>query len=348
MIKSTLLAEILQERYGLAKNDARRFVRLMFETIGDGLQSDRLVKVKGLGTFKLTKVSSRESVDVNSGERIVIEGRDKITFTPETALQSIINAPFAEFETVMLNDGVSFEEESAKPIPPQMPAASKNQELQETHREEESASINEQASEMEEPREAVQTDEEEESSRPPRRLLYILIGACACMLLMILAGTFYFNSRLHGAGNRIEHLEAMLHEKEAKNNAKPTKPAVTSMGQPPSSEDTTRAAKTEIKTAATPDKPAGGQSPDKPSETPRQYEEQIATADDPRVRTGAYRITGTQTTVTVKEGQTIASISKHFFGPGMECYVEAYNGGIKSVTTGQTLKIPQLKLKKTH
>ena len=109
MNKMSDLAATLVDKYGLNQKDAEHFVASMFDVINDGLQSaDRMVKVKGLGTFKLTSVSPRESVDVNTGERIVIEGRDKISFTPETALRDRVNQPFSQFETVVLNDGVNF------------------------------------------------------------------------------------------------------------------------------------------------------------------------------------------------------------------------------------------------
>lgn len=109
MNKMSDLAATLVDKYGLNQKDAEHFVASMFDVINDGLQSaDRMVKVKGLGTFKLTSVSPRESVDVNTGERIVIDGRDKISFTPETALRDRVNQPFSQFETVVLNDGVNF------------------------------------------------------------------------------------------------------------------------------------------------------------------------------------------------------------------------------------------------
>lgn len=86
------------------------FIRKMFDVVNEGLQADKQVKMKWLGTFKVTSVKDRESVDVNTGERIVIEGRDKISFTPDTILKEIINKPFAQFETVVVNDGVEFDE----------------------------------------------------------------------------------------------------------------------------------------------------------------------------------------------------------------------------------------------
>lgn len=106
----TVLAQKLAEKTGISQQDAELFIRKMFDVANEGLQADKQVKMKWLGTFKVTSVKDRESVDVNTGERIVIEGRDKISFTPDTILKEIINKPFAQFETVVVNDGVEFDE----------------------------------------------------------------------------------------------------------------------------------------------------------------------------------------------------------------------------------------------
>lgn len=106
----TVLAQKLAEKTGISQQDAELFIRKMFDVVNEGLQADKQVKMKWLGTFKVTSVKDRESVDVNTGERIVIEGRDKISFTPDTILKEIINKPFAQFETVVVNDGVEFDE----------------------------------------------------------------------------------------------------------------------------------------------------------------------------------------------------------------------------------------------
>lgn len=104
------LAQRLVEKSGISLQDAELFIRKMFDVANEGLQSDKLVKMKWLGTFKVMAVKDRESVDVNTGERIIIEGRDKISFTPDNILKEIVNKPFAQFETVVVNDGVDFDE----------------------------------------------------------------------------------------------------------------------------------------------------------------------------------------------------------------------------------------------
>lgn len=104
------LAQCLAEKSGISLQNAELFIRKMFDVANEGLQSDKLVKMKWLGTFKVMAVKDRESVDVNTGERIIIEGRDKISFTPDNILKEIVNKPFAQFETVVVNDGVDFDE----------------------------------------------------------------------------------------------------------------------------------------------------------------------------------------------------------------------------------------------
>ncbi len=103
-----LLAKAISSKRGLKQAEAERFVAKMFEVANQALDEDKLLKVKWLGTFKVAPVKDRESVDVNTGERIVIEGRDKISFTPDSILKEIINKPFAQFDTVVVKDGVDF------------------------------------------------------------------------------------------------------------------------------------------------------------------------------------------------------------------------------------------------
>jgi len=104
------LINLFSEKQGMNKKDAEVFVRAMFELIEETLATEKYVKIKGLGTFKLTEVDSRESVNVNTGERIEIQGHTKISFTPDATMKELINKPFSHFETVILNDGVEFED----------------------------------------------------------------------------------------------------------------------------------------------------------------------------------------------------------------------------------------------
>ena len=104
------LARILAQKTGLSQKDAETFLKEFFDSIIHNVTADKLVKIKGLGTFKLIEVLDRESVNVNTGERIVIPGHTKLSFTPETALKDLINKPFADFQTVVINEGTSLEE----------------------------------------------------------------------------------------------------------------------------------------------------------------------------------------------------------------------------------------------
>ena len=107
------LLQILVARHKLDKRDAAIFVSAMFDVIQANLEKDKIVKVKGLGTFKIIDVDDRESVNVNTGERVLIEGHNKITFTPDALMKELVNKPFSQFETVVLNEGVDFEDTNA-------------------------------------------------------------------------------------------------------------------------------------------------------------------------------------------------------------------------------------------
>ena len=104
------LINLFSEKQGMNKKDAEVFVRTMFELIEEALATEKYVKIKGFGTFKLTEVDSRESVNVNTGERIEIQGHTKISFTPDATMKDLINKPFSHFETVILNEGVELED----------------------------------------------------------------------------------------------------------------------------------------------------------------------------------------------------------------------------------------------
>ena len=104
------LGKLLADKSGLSQVEAELFIRKMFDVCNQGLDADKQVKIKWLGTFKIQATKDRESINVNTGERFTIEGRDKLTFTPDNILKEIVNKPFAQFETVVVNDGVDFEE----------------------------------------------------------------------------------------------------------------------------------------------------------------------------------------------------------------------------------------------
>ena len=104
------LIELLAEKHGMDKKDAESFVKEFFQLVEESLETDKYVKIKGLGTFKLINVENRESVNINTGERFEIQGHTKVSFTPEPTLKDLINKPFSHFETVVLNDETVLED----------------------------------------------------------------------------------------------------------------------------------------------------------------------------------------------------------------------------------------------
>lgn len=446
------LASKLMEKHGLKRTEAELFIRQFVGVINDGLKNDKSVKVKGLGTFKVQSVSARKSVDVNTGEAIVIEGRDKISFTAEAVMRDLVNAPFAQFETVIVNDGVDFSEIDAKhetdnteaeepapavveqattvepkPIvePKPTPAAEPEPTVveptpaiePETIVEPEPAPVVEQepaptvepepepavveptpvaeptpAAEPEptvEPTPVVEdsesdADELEAKSKSYKNTIIVLASSLACVLVLAVAGFVYMFSQIEKRDNRIAHLEtqtATLADRMMKTHMSPApaanQPAANDeadnilaaneqkieAAQKADKENNLKAteAKAEAKaeskaatkpTLAIPAKPATPAKPAPSAKAPAakpapSIPSQSAYDKDPRVRTGAYVITGIANTVTVKAGQTMSSLSKTYLGPGMECYLEAVNGGNRELKAGEKIKIPALKTKKS-
>lgn len=428
------LASVLMEKHGLKRTEAELFIRQFVGVINDGLKSDKSVKVKGLGTFKVQAVSARKSVDVNTGEAIVIEGRDKITFTADTVMRDLVNAPFAQFETVIVNDGVDFSEIDAKheidnvetqestpvadvkpklveepttaPVVESMPVVDHTPVVKPT---EESVSIIEEKldSTVEEKPESIMTDTQTEVESQPqfiaedtppvvvaddsvnakeitsvnveettskeadettnddvddkaksyKNTIIILASSLAFVVVLAIVGFFYMFSQLEKRDNRIEHLEAqtanmadrmmkthvpMSAKAEQKITPKPTK-AETEVNIITENEKKIEAAEKadKLKEEKVKEKKVVEEKKPTTISAPSAYD------NDPRVRTGAYVITGIANTITVKTGQTMSSLSKTYLGPGMECYLEAVNGGNRELKAGEKIKIPALKTKKS-
>lgn len=481
MSKSNIsrLAKSISSKHGLTQAEAERFISKMFEVANEGLHEDKLLKIKWLGTFKVTPVKDRESVDVNTGERIVIEGRDKISFTPDNILKEIVNKPFAQFETVVVNDGVDFSDIDekfslqavpAEPIAAEMPSTigeqktaeasigqpesksfdeSKNTDEQKvadqptaevypsaeaqpmageqpmvveqpmaeehpmaeeqqmqplvgnTTAEHESfvnedlftkesslvknASDNEAGTSNEAvaSNNAAMSDGAVPSEEPAAEVgeevhfHYLMIPkylvAIICLVFVILLGGmgwFAFNfGKMQAQRDKL----AM----QLQTIKKPT-PVATKDSTQTSAEDsaalalkmkaqedsirmaeTSKAVEMAEKTEQarvegqaltnTSSSQIGTSSKEKGSSQAKgtaPSEPRSSSYDaDPRVRTGAYRIVGVAQTVTVKDGQSLASLSSLYLGPGMECYVEAVNGK-NEVKVGQKIKIPKLELKR--
>lgn len=466
MSKNSLngLADKLAEKSGLSQIEAELFIRKMFDVCHQGLAADKIVKMRWLGTFKVTSVKDRESVDVNTGERIVIEGRDKISFTPDNILKEIVNKPFAQFETVIVNDGVDFEsidkkyedsledeeqEESLEkpkpiievvepaetPLPdvvseettraeavstsepttsgvidfldiPESPSEDSSVVVvgedstiepqtpvsQEVPTEEIPSSVSDdiQADSGEDNSDAeieaetdaeigtdaeIEADDEVEIRRRHFIIPKYVVIVASITLLLLIGGLGWFAFNYGQMAAQRDHLELQLAQYKTDKNvvAKPTNvKSQEQLLQEKARQDSLRMAKANdaikaaeradsLKSAAV-DKEmsvknlkADDKSAElkKKSATDKKQDKAVEHAkvvsdkydSDPRVRTGAYRIVGVDQVVTVGEHQTMATLSKRYLGPGMECYIEALNG-TSTIKSGQKVKIPKLELKK--
>lgn len=481
MSKSNIsrLAKSISSKHGLTQAEAERFISKMFEVANEGLHEDKLLKIKWLGTFKVTPVKDRESVDVNTGERIVIEGRDKISFTPDNILKEIVNKPFAQFETVVVNDGVDFSDIDEKFSLQAVPAEPIAEEMPSTIGEQKTAEASIGQPESKSFDESKNTDEQKVADQPTAEVypsaeaqpmaaehpmaeeqpmagehpmaeeqqMQPLVGnttgeqeslvnediltkesslvknasdneagtsneavasnnaamsdgavpseepaaevgeevhshhlmipkylvAIVCLVFVILLGGmgwFAFNfGKMQAQRDQLamqlqtikkptpvatkdstqtsaEDSAALALKKKAKEDSirmAETSKAVemaekTEQGRV-EGQALTNTSSSQIGTSSKEkgSSQAKGTAPSDPRSS--------AYDADPRVRTGAYRIVGVAQTVTVKDGQSLASLSRLYLGPGMECYVEAVNGK-NEVKVGQKIKIPKLELKR--
>lgn len=474
----SILARILAEKNNMTISEAETFIKQMFEVANSVMQADKQLKIRWLGTFKVMSVKDRESVDVNTGERIVIGGRDKITFTPDNILKEIVNKPFAQFETVVVNDGVDFSEIDRKFAFEAKEEVSASSEEQQTAEESESSPVDkvesipavaampdepkvkeedavsevtvqvedlsvvsEQAeapiSEIEEKEQPVadvqeseqpvvkeapvqsvtassvqeetvvsrpeamapvsQTkqpvpvgnpentvEEDDEDSSSDRKHYFMLpryvISVAVILILLLIGGIGWFAFNYGKMQAQRNHLALQLEEMQKARMAKDslaqaqkddlrTKALQDSARLAQSAEvlngvdeqnaaaqsDSLRKAVAAKKIVSkqqaevTKQKVAEAAVKQKTLKEAKQKAEAQAASKydaDPRVRTGAYRILGVDHTIVAKSGQTLSSISKLYLGPGMECYLEAVNGGAIDVKAGQKIHIPKLALKK--
>ena len=334
------IAAILIKKNGIDKRAANQFASAMFSLIQERLEIDQLVKVKGLGTFKLIDVEARESVSVRTGERVVIGGHAKIVFTPDATMKELVNKPFSQFETVVLNDGVEFDdikdEEPDQPDPietEQLPDVPQElpQELSQEHPQE---LFQEQSQELEElPTQEFVFDDGEENGRPWLRWSLCVFGVLALMALSAFGG-YYFG--IQQSASPVMAVPDTI--------VVPDTIAVEAL-------DTVVVGTSDSVTVAAPDtaKAVPAAEPAKPkelAEAPAPID-QYAQKDN-RVRLGAYRIVGLEREVKVLAGQTFYSICQAHLGPDMECYVEVYNDlpSHPTIKEGQIIKIPKLELKR--
>lgn len=362
------VAKVLVEKNGLDPKDASHFASEFFALILQQLQQDDQVKIKGLGTFKIINVEARESVSVQTGERVVIDSHSKVTFTPDTVMKELVNKPFSQFETVVLNDGVEFadlkdekdaaveeKEETVEeqqpvvaPIIEDEPAAVIEEPAAAPAVEEEPAAApviaehaaapvaEEVVAEREQPVTTMTLDDGEDNEHPWWRWILTILGIAALMLLAAYGGYEYGRRQAVAVPDTIV-VKDTVYMAEMADSALLTGEEVEQpvAVQPETVQEAPQPVKEQAQPAKEQAKPA--------AENFDKY-----AAMDERVRLGAYRIVGTLREVTVEPGQTFYSICRAHLGPDMQCYVEVYNGLPKNPTikVGQVIKIPKLELKK--
>ena len=367
------LCSVLTSKNGLDDKESHRFIKAMFDVIQEGLDEDKIVKVKGLGTFKIIEVDDRESINVNTGERVLIEGHSKLTFTPDSVMKEIVNKPFSQFETVILNEGVDFpepvvEEPAVEDIIADEPAEDKeiivepqiDNNVAEQSVEEEPVAEKTVAEEpvAEEPvaedsvveftddNDNVQSGEENsveesvfETSNNNSILRWILSGVA--VLLLILGAAY--GGYLYGRYELSEEIAYKQMKADLKTAEITTKKAQVAIKKDSVAQEVD-ATKIGAMSIDNKDESANDEAKTETAKTSSDKYE----AMDIRVRTGAYRIIGEDRTVKAKAGQTVEDIATKLLGPGMSCYVEVYNGleGKATLKEGQTIKIPKLELKK--
>ena len=372
------LCSVLTSKNGLDDKESHRFIKAIFDVIQEGLDEDKIVKVKGLGTFKIIEVDDRESINVNTGERVLIEGHSKLTFTPDSVMKEIVNKPFSQFETVILNEGVDFpepvvEEPAVEDIIADEPAEDKeiivepqiDNKVAEQSVEEEPVAEKTVAEEpvaeepvAEEPvaedsvveftddNDNVQSGEENsveesvfETSNNNSILRWILSGVA--VLLLILGAAY--GGYLYGRYELSEEIAYKQMKADLKTAEITTKKAQVAIKKDSVAQEVD-ATKIGAMSIDNKDESANDEAKTETAKTNSDKYE----AMDIRVRTGAYRIIGEGRTVKAKAGQTVEDIATKLLGPGMSCYVEVYNGldGKATLKEGQTIKIPKLELKK--
>lgn len=425
------LASTLQERRQLNKKEASQFVNEMFRIIQESLDQDKLVKVKGLGTFRIIDVEDRESVNVNTGDRVLIEGHGKITFTPDALMKELVNKPFSQFETVVLNEGVDFDDATldentiAEPAPeapaieasaieaPAIDGPAPSEHSSEPISELSSEAISEPADQAyDNPSVAPlvdfvtdpdtpdfpdnpdipdnqdspdspdipgspETPASEDTPEPePRKWLWPLIALATCIIGFV-AGYFLGKETtvqpwtpdqtiVEKPSSAIPAKDSLQSAPQTDSTAKGIQPDA--MPSPARQDEPIKTVEAPLmkkeapqKTADAPAKKveAPAKKPEAPAkkveaspkpatpattvESPDKYEQM-----DVRIRAGAYRIVGLDHTLKVRPGDNLARICKRTLGPGMECYIEVFNGirGDADLKAGQTIKIPKLQSKR--
>lgn len=416
------LIELLAEKHGMNKLDAENFVKEFFQLIEESLENDKYVKIRGLGTFKLINVESRESVNISTGERFQIQGHTKVSFTPEPSLKDIINKPFSHFETVVLNDGTVLEDtptdanaedeeetkeedESTGGTPEKPQAAPVSEPAEVTEENEQVAELPAEASEeiaevLEEKAETVEVaagqpeitvDEVQEASpeagatdevaeptedvaeqqvvpeqvsvyedavasvtsedKPEKSSMKFFIGIVVFVVLLCVGAViFMYYPDLQ------DRVRSVPTDKEAVEEADATSATAIPLTDSIIRKDSTHVAETDTVTEALAVNPGAASRPatavkpakkDKAPDAAAKSEKKKPAAAPIEPDSVNYKIVGTKTTYTIKEGETLTRVALRFYGAkALWPYIVKHNPGViknpDNVPYGTVIKIPEL------
>lgn len=381
----TELADMLAQKAGISKREAQQFLTDFVETIQDGVNNDKLVKIKGLGTFKVIDVDARESVNVNTGERVTIDSHQKLTFTPDAAMKELVNKPFSQFETVVLNDGVEFDdepeveepaiaEETPAPVveptpepepepvvvpePEPEPVVVPELEPEPTivpEPEPEPVIVPEPEPEpviVPEPEPEPEPMPEPEPEADPAPMEEEVAEeaeekSASYWWLWLLIAIIACVISFAGGYLYGRHMEMQELFAEDTPADTTTVQAAPAVEVKDTAKVDTMQVKSEVEEQAEVKEPEVKQPEPEVKKPEPEPEWKKYEAMDVRVRTGAYGIVGTDRMEKVRPGDTMKRIAKRTLGEGMECYIEVYNNMTTSdLKEGEEVKIPLLKLKK--
>ena len=371
-----LIADAVAKKHKITVKEAEKFVSAIFDVVNEGLKTDKLVKVKGLGTFKVQAVKPRESVNVNTGERVLIEGHEKVSFTPDATMKELVNKPFAQFETVVLNDGVDFadiesksnDEEKAENtdeiVVSAEEIANSDEEKIET-KEEITAEIIDEKPAEEVPQQAVEIpmvavkakeeiaeekeEEQKESVEEKETVVEVKAEAVEEQPEQVAevpkenAFTIEKPKKINwllwsSVAFAVIAVMYFFGYKFGKDAAlRDNKMAIRTQAEDSLAEKT----KTTAKQAATNTQKATAKAAQQATDEAEKYKKM---SSDKRIRYGAYDIVGIEKTVVLKKGQTMQSYSRRALGPDMVGYFQVLNNATTMVA-GDTMKVPKVELR---
>lgn len=377
------IAKILVDKNKLTVKEANQFAAVVFEVIQEGLDTEGQVKVKGLGTFKKIQVEARESISVRTGERVMIDSHAKITFTPDALMKELVNKPFSQFETVILNDGVEFEdladdlteeelleldsmentEEATQQVnnePEVVPeetvatsAETTNSSVETTNTSAETETVvrplmdivdNTIEQENEKPEIEEEDDEDEENEEEKEGVSsWKKVVGYVLLTLLLMAASAYAGF-WYGQQHATKDVDDATDVENVTDSIEVIEVDSADVLDMSSVEQPS-VEKPVVEQSAV-EKPQTKTEPEQAKQTEEPFWKKYE-AMDARVRTGAYHIVGTDREVKVRAGETLLKISRRELGEGMSCYIEVYNGlkGNSELKEGQVIKIPKLKWK---